>query len=172
MPTREGLLASRWLRPFGSRIADPALWRLHRRPVRRGLAIGLFSGFIVPLAQTPLAVLIAIPLRANLLVAATATLITNPLTFPIIYYLAYRLGHATVSAVGAGAGNHEMGGATQGVVPALATGLALLAVMGAVMGWVGCEMWWRWRTKRRWRRRRDAAAWHRPHPIGVDPAGS
>jgi len=59
-----------------------------------GLAIGLFFGLLVPLAQILFAVVFAVLLRANLPVAVVSTLVTNPFTFAPIYFLAYRLGAA------------------------------------------------------------------------------
>lgn len=141
-PTRERLLANRWLRPLAGRMADPALWRATRRSVRLGVAIGLFSGFILPLGQIPLAILIALPLRANLLVAASATLVTNPLTFPLIYWAAYGLGDAVI-------GWRAAAVTSGGVLAPLVTGLAILAGFGTIVGYAAAELAWRCRVRRR-----------------------
>ena len=42
--------------------------------------------------HTVIAALLAIPLRANVAVAAAFTLLVNPLTIPPMYYAAYRIG--------------------------------------------------------------------------------
>ena len=63
-----------------------------RRSVPRGVALGLFVGVIIPFMHTLLAALLAIPVRANIAVAAALTLIVNPLTIPPLYYAAYRIG--------------------------------------------------------------------------------
>lgn len=57
-----------------------------------GVAIGLFCAFIIPVGQIVLAAMLAIYLRGNLAVAALSTFVTNPLTFPPIYFAAYLLG--------------------------------------------------------------------------------
>ena len=57
-----------------------------------GVAVGVFFGFLIPIAQIPFAAATAIVLRANLPVAAASTLVTNPVTFGPVYYGAYRLG--------------------------------------------------------------------------------
>jgi uncharacterized protein (DUF2062 family) len=92
LPSRKKLLSNRWLAPLSGRLSDPIFWRLRRRPIRSGLAAGLFSAFILPVGQIPLAILIALPLRGNVLIAATATFVSNPVTFPFIYILAYYIG--------------------------------------------------------------------------------
>ncbi len=57
-----------------------------------GVAMGVFFGFLIPVAQIPLATGAAILLRANVPAAAASTLVTNPITFGPVYYAAYQLG--------------------------------------------------------------------------------
>ena len=73
MPTREELEANRLLRPFARHLSSPLVWRFNRRGVARGTALGLFSGFAVPVAQTPFAALFAaLPKELVLSIAALA----------------------------------------------------------------------------------------------------
>lgn len=92
VPSRETLEANRWLRMLAPHLTDPKLWLWSRRGVAAGVAIGLFIGVLIPVAQILLAAGVAIAMRANIPVAAAATLITNPLTVPPLYYAAYQLG--------------------------------------------------------------------------------
>ncbi len=57
-----------------------------------GLALGVFFGLLVPVAQIPVSAGAAVLLRANVPMAAASTFITNPVTFGPVYYGAYRLG--------------------------------------------------------------------------------
>lgn len=82
----------RWLRWMGPALHHPALWRMSRRGTALGVGIGVFFGLMLPLAQIPAAAVVAVAMRANVPVAAVSTLVTNPLTFPAIYYGAYRIG--------------------------------------------------------------------------------
>lgn len=91
-PGREQLEANPWLRGLAPHLADPKCWHWSRRGVATGMAVGLFIGLLIPVAQILLAAVAAVALRANIPVAAAATLITNPLTVPPIYYAAYHLG--------------------------------------------------------------------------------
>ena len=52
----------------------------------------MFFGFLIPVAQVLFSALFALLLRANLPVAAVATLVSNPLTYGPIFVLAYRTG--------------------------------------------------------------------------------
>src|SRR3954452_21234321 len=90
--TRETVHQHRLLRPFAPHLTHASLWRMTRRSVPRGVAIGLFVAVIIPVTHTASAAILAIPARANVAVAAVCTLIVNPLTIPPLYYAAYRIG--------------------------------------------------------------------------------
>lgn len=92
MPTREGMSRNKYLRPIAHRFLTPELWRFTRRSVPRGVALGLFSAFIIPLGQIFVAAFLALPTRANVPLAAATTFVTNPLTIPFWLFLANRLG--------------------------------------------------------------------------------
>lgn len=100
-PAREQLEANPWLGRLGPRLADPKLWQWSRRSVAAGLAVGVFIGLLIPVAQILQAAVAAIAFRINLPVAAAGTLITNPLTVPPIYFAAYQLGAWATGATGA-----------------------------------------------------------------------
>ena len=71
------------------------------QPARRSVAagIGTFFGLLIPLAQILLSVSLAIALRAHLPSALMSTLVSNPVTFAPLYYLAYRVGAALLGDV-------------------------------------------------------------------------
>src|SRR5215831_4890310 len=92
IPTRETVHRYRLLRPFAPHLTHSSLWRMTRRSVPRGVALGLFVAVIIPVMHTAVAALLAIPARANVAIAAAFTLVVNPLTIPPIYYAAYRIG--------------------------------------------------------------------------------
>src|SRR5690606_14445801 len=92
LPTQESIKGNRLLRWLGPRLHEPGLWHLNRRAVARGVAIGVFFGFMIPVAQIPAAAVGAFFARANLWVSAIATLVSNPFTYAPIYFAAYRLG--------------------------------------------------------------------------------
>jgi uncharacterized protein (DUF2062 family) len=161
LPTRDGLLANRWIRPFAHRLAHPLLWHVNRRSIARGVALGLFAGFLVPLGQTPAAAAMAFTARANVLIAACATLVTNPFTFPPIYYAAYKAGVGMMG--GRAAAGDETGILTglawlYGLAAPTALGLFLFGTVSALLGYALVHLAWRWRIARRWRRRARARA--------------
>lgn len=150
MPTREKMAGNKYLRPLGQSFLSPELWRFTRRSVPRGVALGLFAAFIVPLGQIFLAALLAFPARANVPLAAAVTFVTNPFTFPFWLLVANRVGATVLNIDGAvGAGAAELAddrGALAGffeVAGLTAFGFVVLAVVTASVGYVISGFIWR-----------------------------
>src|SRR5215218_3673713 len=88
VPSRETVHRNRLLRPFARQLSQPNLWHLNHRSVARGVALGLGVGVLIPVMHIVVASLLAIPARANVMIAAAFTLVVNPLTIPPLYYAA------------------------------------------------------------------------------------
>jgi uncharacterized protein (DUF2062 family) len=150
------MLANRCLRPFAHLFAHPTLWHLNRRSVPRALAIGFFAAFIIPLGQIALAASMAVVMRANVPLAAAATFISNPLTFPPIYFAAYHVGFFLLSNFSSAEVEdvaQSLGAVLLNLSGPTALGLLVFALVSAVLGHVAGTIWWRSRLLRRWRRR-------------------
>lgn len=96
VPTPESVRDNRWLRWLGPSLLQPKLWHMGRRAIALGVALGVFFGLLIPVAQIPASAAMAVVLRANIPMAIASTLVTNPVTFGPIYYAAYRLGSLLV----------------------------------------------------------------------------
>jgi hypothetical protein len=92
LPSPDSIRNNRWLRWLGPTLHHPRLWHFSRKGIAMGLALGIFFGLLVPVAQMPLSAAAAVILRANLPMAVASTLVTNPVTFGPLYYGAYRVG--------------------------------------------------------------------------------
>jgi uncharacterized protein (DUF2062 family) len=92
IPSRETIDSYRILRPFAKQLRHPELWHLNAKSVPRAVALGLGVGVIIPFMHVIIAVILAIPVRANVAIAGAFTLVVNPLTIPPMYYAAYRIG--------------------------------------------------------------------------------
>jgi len=147
---------------MGPRLSHPKLWGFNRRSVARGMAIGVFFAFVIPLAQAPAAGVTALFLRSNLPVALASTLVSNPLTYAPIYYDAYRVGNALLPpSVADPAAGLPRAAADQAsslhLGKALALGLTLFASLGSLLAYATTHLLWRWLVMRRWRHRKIAA---------------
>lgn len=92
IPTRESLEGNRWVRPFAHRVMRSELWRMNRRSVPRGVALGLFVGIMIPLAHFVAALFLAMFVRANIPAALAATFVGFPVFYVFIVAAAYKIG--------------------------------------------------------------------------------
>ncbi len=90
-PSRESLEGNRWV---GFAARRPELWRLTRRSVPRGVAIGLLIGILalIPGVQMIGAALLCVPTRGHIPIAAAMTFLSNPLTTPFLVGAALEVG--------------------------------------------------------------------------------
>ncbi len=153
LPTRAGMTAHPWLRPIATRLRDPQLWRLQHEAVARGVAVGTFWAFVLPVAQIVAATVHCTWWRANIPVAAAMTMLTNPLTIGFWLWLAYQAGvrvlgepmlAAQSPSTGAMAWVAEFGWPT-------VVGMGMFAIGGAATGYLGVKLVWRLRI---WIKRR------------------
>lgn len=177
MPQPESLAQNRWLSWLGPALYHPRLWRFSRKGLALGVAIGIFFGLLIPIAQIPVSAALAVALRANLPAAMVSTLVTNPVTFGPVYYAAYHTGawmlaaEPTEATAAPAALAPEPASETQpafslaglwayisGVGKPLVLGLAVFAVCGCSLVYVGVNWFWIWRVRRRWRQRKQQAA--------------
>jgi uncharacterized protein (DUF2062 family) len=169
LPKREDLEGNRFVRPVAHLLLKPALWRFTRRSVPRAIGLGLFMGIFVmiPFLQFLSAALIAVPFRANVPLTAGTTLLTNPVTTPLIIVAAIWVGsavsgiHADPGAIMAlyreGASLHEWERWLMSeAAPALILGLFVIATVSGLVGYVASGLIWRWWIAHKWRQRFEA----------------
>ena len=168
--SRAQFLELPFVSPIAHRLAHPTLWYVNRRSSARGIAVGLFVGFLIPLGQMPIAALLSLKIRANVLAAASATFVSNPVTFPLIYYSAYQTGSAMLSPFSQAAveAQGSLAASALSTVASTALGLALFAFIAAALGFFGVQAAWRARVRRQWRAR--ARNMPKPSPASSEPS--
>jgi len=161
MPTREQLARSRWVKPFAGRVLRSELWRFTRRSVPRGVALGMLVGIIVPFGQILFASLLCLPVRANVPVASLTTFVTNPVTTPLIWVVAYKVGSwllqvdamTVVAPVNSAIQHSQFDDMLQwltGATLVTAFGLVVVAVIAAALSYLATSFAWRgWIARKR-----------------------
>ncbi len=154
MPTREGMEKNRYLKPIAHRFLRSDLWRFTRRSVPRGVALGMLAAFLIPVGQIFGAVFMALPVRANVPIAAVTTFITNPFTYPFWIAVANKFGKfvlridaMTESQPINTQMKSEAGEWLDWLVlnaGVTAFGFVLLAIIFAALGYVFSSFGWRW----------------------------
>jgi uncharacterized protein len=174
MPSRESFESSKILRPFAKRVFHPALWRFTRRSVPRGVALGLLVGIflLIPGVQIAGVALLALPFRANIPLGAAMTFLSMPATTPFILAGSVYVGNR-VLGLSADIGKFYqlieqhasvskwLGWVVSDAAPALVTGLFIISVACAVIGYILSVVIWRWWIVSKWRRRSNSVTFGR-----------
>ena len=172
LPDRHSIHGNRWLRWLGPSLLHPRLWHFSRRGVAVGVALGVFFGLLIPVAQIPFAAGMAVLLRANVPIAVGSTLVTNPVTFAPIYVAAHRLGaylldqelpeEQPILQQQLHQPPHDQDASwprrvwqqLKAVGKPLILGLSIIAVLAGALTYVLVMLFWRIRTTLAWRNRR------------------
>jgi hypothetical protein len=165
-PSRESLAENRFIRPVAHRVLAPELWRFTRRSVPRGVALGILVGvfLLIPGLQIVGAALLALPVRANVPIAAAMTFLSNPLTTPLIIAASIYVGNfmlgrtADVTRLMALIEHHaSLAEWTQWLLseaaPSLLFGLFVVSVVSAAIGYLLASWIWQARMAAKWRAR-------------------
>ncbi len=159
LPKAHEVRRDRSLRLFGKLLHQPNLWHLNRYSVAGAVSIGLFIAFIPVPAQMLLAGAAAIAFGCNLPVAVAAVWVSNPLTFPFMFFAAYRTGawlldypaHSVEFALSIDWLRTEIGA----IWEPLLLGSIVLGAVCALGGNVAIRVAWRIVVMRHWRSRRE-----------------
>jgi hypothetical protein len=123
------------------------------------VALGLFAAFIIPIGQIFLSAFLALPLRANVPLAALITFVTNPFTLPFWLVVANRIGDfalrldsgsaAVVASVPVDSGWWGILTDASQVAGATLVGYLVLSLVAPMVGWVLSGWIWRLVVSRR-----------------------
>lgn len=163
LPDFHAIRARREIRWLGRLLEDPYLLHLNRRSVAGGVACGLFVAFIPLPGQMPLAALIAVVLRANLLLAVALVWITNPITMPAIFYFTYVTGTWIIGApvtahIGFEPSLHWFWEQFERIWKPLIVGSLSVGFVLALAGYGAVHLLWRLHIVRQLRHRRNRRA--------------
>ncbi len=163
MPDHQTVRHHRALAFLGTLLHDPQIFHLTRHSAAGGMAAGLFCAFFPIPGHMIFAAIAAIGFRVNLPVAVAAVWVTNPLTIPPIFYLAYRLGSAfldhPVERVNFEFTINWLTTTFVHIWPPLVTGSLILAITSAALGYAAVRVLWRlavvMKVRERRRRRKE-----------------
>ncbi len=157
LPSPAKLREIRSLRMLGSWIYQPQLWQINRNSTSTAFFVGLFCAFIPVPTQMIFAAVIAVAVRCNLPLSVALCWITNPLTMPPIFFLAYKVG-AVVMGVTPQSMEFQLSWdwITHSLVEIWQPFLLGCLICGLFFGSVGFVLvraLWRWSAVRRWQER-------------------
>jgi uncharacterized protein (DUF2062 family) len=162
MPSAARVREIKSLRILGDWIYETNLWHLNRYSASMAFFVGLFLAFMPVPGQMPLAALMALVLRCNLPISVSLVWITNPLTMPALFFMAYRVGALIINVpvtpiefeLSFSWLSHQLANIWQ---PFL-LGCLICGLFFGCLGYFVVSLLWRWRVSVHWRERKRRRA--------------
>lgn len=144
---------------LGQILHDPNIFHLNRHSAAVGVAIGLFLAFMPIPGQVIVAAMLAIYFRVNLPLAVVFVFVTNPVTIPPLFYLAYRTGAFILQKspikLEFEFSMHWFGGVIFDIWDAMLLGCFLLACLSSLTGYLVIRLLWRLAVIIKWEERKE-----------------
>ncbi len=158
MPNHDVIKRQKALKIFGNVLYNPNLWCLNRRSAAGAFAVGLFMAFVPLPSQMIMSAGMAIFLGVNLPLAIALVWITNPITMPFIFYVAYKVG-AWILNTPSQQFHFELTwdfliNQMGAIAPPFLLGCAICSVVASIIGYFGIRGLWRYSVVRSWQKRR------------------
>ncbi|USD66207.1 DUF2062 domain-containing protein [Vibrio sp. SCSIO 43136] len=157
MPNPELIRKQKALKIFGNVLYNPNLWCLNRRSAAGAFAVGLFMAFVPLPSQMIMAAGTAIMCGVNLPLSVALVWISNPVTMPVMFYFAYKVG-ALVLATPTQQFHFELSwdfiiAQMSTIGPPFLLGCAICGITSAMLGYFGIRGLWRYSVVRSWQKR-------------------
>lgn len=156
-PSPERMRRIKSLRILGDWVYASNLWHINRYSSSMAFFVGLFVAFMPIPGQMIAAASLAVLLRCNLPLSVGLVWITNPVTMPAIFYLAYRLGamvvEVPVQSVEFELSFYWLTHHLKAIWQPFLLGCLLCGLFFGSMGYFVISILWRMRVARKWRER-------------------
>lgn len=143
---------------LGDWIYATNLWHINRYSASMAFFVGLFVAFMPIPGQMLLAAVMAVALGCNLPLSVGLVWITNPVTMPAIFYLAYRVGAMIVDVpmqdMDFELSVHWLGNSLAAIWQPFLLGCLICGLFFGCLGYFVISLMWRWRVSYHWRERR------------------
>ncbi len=158
MPSPQRIRQNPALKFLGTLLHDPNLFHLNRHSVSVAFFVGLFIAFLPIPFQIPLAAAGALVLHCNLPIAVALVWISNPITFPFIFFACYKFG-SRILQIPERDFNFEL--SLQWfqseffiIWQPLVLGCLLAGLFFGCSGYVAMQWTWRWHVVKKWQKRK------------------
>ncbi|WP_305372878.1 DUF2062 domain-containing protein [Photobacterium leiognathi] len=158
LPSHEVIKRQKALKIFGNVLYNPNLWCLNRRSASGAFAIGLFMAFVPLPSQMIMAAGLAILFGVNLPLSVALVWVSNPVTMPVLFYGAYKLGAWVLNSPNVGfhfelSWDFLLNQMSQ-IGPPFLLGCFICSVVSALIGYFGIRGLWRYSVVRSWNKRK------------------
>lgn len=158
-PSPAALREIKLLRVLGDWIYEPNLWHVNRYSAAMAFFVGFFVAFMPIPGQMVLAAALALLLRCNLPLSVGLVWITNPITMPAMFFLAYSVG-ALMFDVPMQPMEFELNlqwlrESIGAIWRPLLLGCVICGLFFGSLSFFIVSMMWRWRVVVRWKKRKE-----------------
>ncbi len=162
MPSAARIREIKSLAILGDWIYATNLWHLNRYSASMAFFVGLFVAFMPIPIQMVVAALLALLFRCNLPLSVCLVWITNPLTMPALFFIAYKVG-ALIMGVPVHTMEFELSyewlsGQLSYIWRPFLLGCFMCGLFSGSLGYFVVSMAWRWRVAVHWRERKTRRA--------------
>lgn len=162
MPSVARMREIKSLHILGDWIYETNLWHINRYSASMAFFVGLFVAFIPIPGQMVAAALLAMLLRCNLPLSVLLVWITNPLTMPALFFLAYQVGALIIDVpvmdVQFELSFYWLNNSLTQIWRPFLMGCLLCGIFFGCLGYFIVSMAWRWRVVSHWRARKRRRA--------------
>jgi len=158
LPSHDVIKRQKALKIFGNVLYNPNLWCLNRRSASGAFAVGLFMAFVPLPSQMIMAAGLAILFSVNLPLSVCLVWVSNPVTMPVLFYGAYKIGAWLMNAP------HQpfhfelswefLLNQMSQIGPPFLLGCTVCAIFFGLVGYFGIRGLWRYSVVRSWNKRR------------------
>ncbi len=162
MPSASRIREIKSLHVLGDWIYETNLWHLNRYSASMAFFVGLFMAFMPIPGQMPVAALLAMLLRCNLPISVALVWLTNPLTMPALFFMAYKVGaliiDVPIAPIEFELSFHWLTNQLANVWQPFLLGCLICALFFGCLGYFIVSLLWRWRVSVHWRERKRRRA--------------
>jgi len=158
VPSAARMRSIKSLRLLGDWIYATNLWHINRYSASMAFFVGLFVAFMPIPGQMIVAALLAVVLSCNLPLSVGLVWITNPITMPAIFYLAYKVGAMIVEVplqeVEFELSFYWLSNSLYQIWKPFLLGCLICGLFFGSLGYFVISMLWRWRVAYHWHERK------------------
>lgn len=147
------------LRLLGDWVYATNLWHINRYSSSMAFFVGLFVAFMPIPGQMLLAATLAVMLSCNLPLSVGLVWITNPITMPAIFYLAYRIGAMIIEVpmqpIEFELSYYWLTHSLKAIWQPFLLGCLVCGLLFGSLGYFVISIMWRMRVVRRWKERKQ-----------------
>ncbi len=147
---------------LGDLLHDPNLFHLNRHSVSVAFFWGIFIAMLPIPGQMAVAALAALIFRCNLPITVALVWITNPLTMPFFFFLAYQVGRIILQTdplvIQPQLTLEWITSELNQIWKPLLTGAIVTGLVAGGLGYFGMQIYWRWHVAHNWQKRKQQRA--------------